>query len=324
LALVLVFTVVALLIVLIVMVNSPKDAGNTTKKVFKVEQNSGLDEIAANLKNNGFISDTNLFVLYAKFGPSKGSLKPGVYLISPSMSLASIADTIGSGKIATKKVTFQEGLTIDGMARKWAREDLGAAQGFVDASKLPNTYNQGFLQYRSNKSSLEGYLFPATYDIVVSTTPADQINTMLNTFGSQVLPKLDASYQNSTKLNDLVTLASIVEKEANTTADRKLVASVFYNRLAKGMRLESDVTVNYATGNNETSAQDIAINSPYNTYKVSGLPIGPICNPGLDAILATANPTPSNYYYFIADRSGTVHFTETYQQHLQNIEKYLN
>lgn len=314
----------AFLITIVILVNSPKDAGNTTKTVFKVEQNSSLDVIATNLKDRGLINDTNLFVFYAKFGPSKGSLKPGVYLISPSMSLASIADTFGSGRIATKKVTFQEGLTIDGMARKWAREGLGAAQDFVDASKQQNQYNQAFLQYRSNKASLEGYLFPDTYNVVISTSSSDQINTMLNSFEDQVLPRLDSSYKNSTKLNDLIILASIVEKEANTTTDRKLVAGVFYNRLAKGMKLESDVTVNYATGKSETSAQDTTIASPYNTYKVIGLPIGPICNPGLDAILATANPTATNYYYFIADRSGIVHFAETYQQHLQNIEKYLN
>ncbi len=304
-------------------INSSLDPKNTTKQVFKVQSNTGIEKIGQDLKSAGLINNTGLFALYAKLGPSRGSLKPGVYLISPSMSLAAITDLIGSGKIATEKVTFQEGLTIDGVARKWAREGLGTAQGFIDASKL-TSYDQTFLQYRKNKQSLEGYLFPSTYEIVVSTSAQEQINTMLNTFASQVLPKLDPTVANSPKLNDLITLASIVEKEANTTSDRKMVASVFYNRLAIGMKLESDVTVNYATGKTETLAADVKINSPYNTYLVAGLPLGPICNPSLDAILATANPSTSEYYYFIADRSGNVHFAKTYQEHQQNIEKYLN
>lgn len=305
-------------------INSAKNPNDTAQKIFKVESGMGLDGIATNLQNQGLIGDKNLFILYARLGPPKGSLKPGVYLLSPSMSLAKIADTIGSGKIATEKVTFQEGLTVDGMARKWAKEGLGTAQSFADAAGLPGAYNQAFLQYRNNKSTLEGYLFPATYEIVLSTTPQEQINTMLNSFASQVLPKLDPAIANSSKLNDLVTLASIVEKEANTTADRKLVASVFYNRLSKGMKLESDVTINYITGKTATEALDLRIASPYNSYINFGLPPSPICNPSLDAILATANPAPSDYYYFIADKSGVVHFTKTYQEHLQNIEKYLN
>jgi UPF0755 protein len=314
----------AIIAYLVIRINLPYDPSNTEKSVFKVEANSGIDQIATNLQQKGFISDKNLFIIYAKFGPSRGNLKPGVYMFSPSMSIASIADTLGIGKIATKKVTFQEGLTINEIARKWAREGFGDAQAFVDATKLQGAYKQSFLQYRSNQASLEGYLFPATYDIVVATSPEQQISAMLNSFASQVLPKLDPSVANSKKLNEIVTLASIVEKEANTTEDRKLVAGVFYNRLAKGMRLESDVTVNYATGKSETSPQDTRVDSPYNTYIVAGLPLGPICNPSLDAILATANPTPSDYYYFIADKKGIVRYAKTYQEHLQNIEKYLN
>lgn len=314
----------AIIAYLVIRINLPYDPSNTEKSVFKVEANSGIDQIATNLQQKGFISDKNLFIIYAKFGPSRGNLKPGVYMFSPSMSIASIADTLGIGKIATKKVTFQEGLTINEIARKWAREGLGDAQAFVDATKLQGTYKQSFLQYRSNQASLEGYLFPATYDIVVATSPEQQISAMLNSFASQVLPKLDSSYQNSAKLSDLITMASIVEKEGKTSADRRLIAGVFNNRLAKGMKLESDVTINYITAKTATQAADLKIDSPYNSYLYKGLPPTPICNPGLDAILATANPTASNYYYFIADRSGTVHFAETYQQHLQNIEKYLN
>ncbi|MEI6581663.1 MAG: endolytic transglycosylase MltG [bacterium] len=307
----------------LVAVNSAKDPNNKTQVVFVVEQGSGIDKIASDLSKNGLISDKNLFILYAKLGPSRGKLKPGVYLFSPSMSLSKIADTIGKAEIANKKVVFQEGLTIAEMGQKWARAGFGTAQDFISASAPPNRFSQAFLSYRSNPNSLEGYLYPATYNVVVNTSAADQISAMLDSFGSVVIPKLPPEYQNSSKLNNLITLASIVEKEANTTEDRKLVASVFYNRLKLGMKLESDVTVNYATGKSETSASDIGVDSPYNTYKIVGLPLGPICNPGLDAILATLNPAQTDYLFFIADKNGVIRLARTLQEHEANIKKYL-
>ncbi len=308
----------------LVAVNSAKDPNSKAQIVFVVEQGSSIDKIASDLSQDGLISDKNLFVLYAKLGPSRGNLKPGVYLFSPSMSLSKIADTIGKAEIANKKVVFQEGLTIAEMGQKWARAGFGTAQDFISASAPPNRFSQPFLSYRSNPNSLEGYLYPATYNVVVNTSSTDQINSMLNSFESSVLPKLPPEYQNSTKLNDLITLASIVEKEANTTEDRKLVASVFYNRLKLGMKLESDVTVNYATGKSQTLPSDLSIDSPYNTYKVAGLPLGPICNPGLDAILATLNPAQTDYLFFIADKNGVVRLARTLQEHEANIRKYLD
>ena len=309
---------------LVIGISTPKNSRDDANVVCKVEQGSSIDSIAARLTSEGLITNKSLFAIYAKFGPSRGNLRPGSYLLSPSMSLARIADLLGSGAISTEKVTFQEGLTIEEMARKWAKSGLGDAQAFIKASKPPNSYTQGFLAYRSNKDSLEGYLFPATYDILLSSTPQEQISSMLDSFAAQVIPKLSPDIANSTKLNDLITLASIVEKEANTLEDRKLVASVFYNRLKIGMKLESDVTVNYATGKTQTLPADLKIDSPYNTYRVSGLPLGPICNPGLESIMATANPAVSEYLFFLADENGKGVFAKTYEEHQQNIERYLN
>jgi UPF0755 protein len=316
-------TVLVVLVWILVAVNLPKDSSNTKNVVFTVRKNASIDSIASSLVQAGLISDKNLFILYAKFGPARGNLQPGVYLISPAMSLGKIADIIGEGKVATRKVTFQEGLNINEVAVKWARAGLGDAQSFVSATKSTNMYSQPFLQYRSNKDSLEGYLFPATYDILITTTPQEQINIMLDTFAAQVLPKLPPEMVNSPKLNEIITLASIVEKEAHTTEDRKLVAGVFYNRLRLGMKLESDVTINYITGRTATQAADLKIDSPYNSYLYKGLPPTPICNPGLDAILATIDPTPSDYIFFIADNTGKLHFAKTLAEHEKNIDKYL-
>lgn len=306
---------------LVITINTAKNPADTKETLVTISPNSSLEQIGKSLQEQGLITNATVFSVYAKFGPSHGKLTPGIYLISPSMSLAVIADTMGNGKTATRKVTFQEGLTITEMANKWAKAGLGSANDFIAASKL--TYNQPFLKNKPSTTGLEGYLFPATYDILVTSSAQDQINTMLNAFQDQVLPQLSPDIANTPKLNDVVTLASIVEKEANTTADRKLVAGVFYNRLKAGMKLESDVTVNYATGKSNTSPSDLSINSPYNTYKVAGIPVGPICNPGLDAILAVANPTQSDYLFFIADKQGNVHFAKTLSEHEENIKKYL-
>lgn len=310
-------------ITLVLVLNTPKNSSDNKDRVFKISPNSGIESIADGLLEQGLIADRNLFILYAKFGPTRGNLQPGVYLLSPAMSLAKITDTIGSGQVATRKVVFQEGITINEMAGKWARAGLGDAQSFVNATKPPNTYNQEFLRFTGSNGSLEGYLFPATYDILVTTTPQEQINIMLNTFAAQVLPKLPSETANSSKLGDLIKLASIVEKEARTEEDRKLVAGVFYNRLARGMKLESDVTINYVTGKTATQAADLKIDSPYNSYLYKGLPPTPICNPGLEAILATAYPTANDYIFFIADNTGKLHFAKTLAEHEQNIQKYL-
>lgn len=305
------------------MLGLAKNPHDTTERVFKVPANSSIEFIASDLYSGGFIDNKNLFILYAKFGPSRGNLQPGVYLLSPSMSLTKIISLIGSGQVSTRKVTFQEGLTNSEMASKWARAGLGDAQGFIDATKLPSTYTQHFLQYRTNKGSLEGYLFPATYDILIASSAQEQVGSMLDAFAAQVLPKLPPSVASSSKLGEVVTLASIIEKEAKTPEDRRMVAGVFYNRLALGMKLESDVTINYITGKTRTAAADLKIDNVYNSYLYKGLPPTPICNPGLDAILATVGPTSSDNLFFIADNSGKLHFAKTLAEHEQNIQKYL-
>lgn len=314
-----IFTVTVALIA----VNSAKNPTDTTERAFEVSANSGIEAIASNLQSQGLVADKTLFILYAKFGPSRGNLQPGIYLLSPSMPISRITGLIGSGQVATRRVTFREGLTIAEVAQKWAKTGLGDAQGFINASQLPHTYQHDFLKHRAKQDSLEGYLFPATYDILITTTPQQQINTMLDTFKIQVLPKLPPGVANSSKLHEIITLASIVEKEARTSEDRKLVAGVFYNRLALGMKLESDVTINYVTGKTRTEASDLKIDNLYNSYLYKGLPPTPICSPGLDAILATASPTTNDYLFFIADNTGKLHFAKTYTEHEQNIHKYL-
>ncbi len=277
--------------------------------------------MASDLSSHQLIGSYWLFRLLVELGPTHGYIPAGPYLIQPGSNLYQIADMMVKGKIAIVKLTFPEGLTNDQLADRWASSGLGSKDEFTAATH--QTYDFSFLNDTQPAGNLEGYLFPSTYQVAIGAAPATLVQKMLNAFQTQVWPLLQGSRPQNLTPNQVLTLASMVEKEANTTSDRKLVAGVFYNRLRAGMKLESDVTVNYATGKNTTSASDILVDSPYNTYKIDGLPPAPIDNPGLDSIQAALQPTPSDYFYFIADGQGVVHFAKTIGEHNANIKKYL-
>ena len=162
--------------------------------------------------------------------------------------------------------------------------------------------------------SLEGFLFPATYPVDPKKPVSDLVNYQLRTYQQQTAT-VNYSYAKKKNLTkyDVLILASIIEREASTPKDRRLIAGVFYNRLHLGMRLDSDVTVHYALGSwsNDLTKADLNLNSPYNTRRFHGLPPTPICNPGLDSIKAAARPTPSKYLYFVASPSGKVYYATT-------------
>jgi UPF0755 protein len=231
---------------------------------------------------------------------------------------------ISRGIVVNKAFLVKEGETLKQLEvsanEQWLRGgDLPAA--------LAEPYSNQFLSGRPAGASLEGYLFPDTYQIAPSTTPQQLVQAMLDNFGRKVSPELVGGFQKQgLTLHQGLTLASIVESEVAHEADRPLVAQVFLKRLRQGMKLESDVTANYgATQLGITSFSDIkSINSPYNTYLHTGLPPGPICNPGLSAMSAVANPAATDYLYFVADKAGNTYFAKTYTEHQANVAKYLN
>jgi UPF0755 protein len=183
-----------------------------------------------------------------------------------------------------------------------------------------------FLKVRTSGTSLEGYLFPDTYRVFRGATAASVVEKLLDNFGrhltSEVMEAVSASGH---EFSNVIIMASVLEEEIKTPADRRLVADVFWRRLGQGMRLQADSTVNYALGTARPSvtASDLESKSPYNTYRIIGLPPGPICNPGLDAIMAAARPTPNDNWYFLTEAAGAVHYAKTYEQHLANKAKYL-
>lgn len=290
-------------------------------EVITIEPNSSLDSIGDQLAQKQLITNKLVFVLYAKFGSAKGQLKPGPYLVKPTSNIKQIVDSMAAGKIAVNKITFPEGITVEDMAKRYQAAGYGTKEQYIQATKdIAPEFDFIPTQALANP---EGFLFPATYTFTVNS-PADVlVRKQYQAFKDNVSPLLQGNLPNGLNQYEVLTLASIVEKEALTDTDRKLVAGVFLNRLAVGMKLESDVTVNYATGKTQTLPSDLSINSPHNTYIVKGLPASPINNPSTDAIEATLSPTESEYLFFLAGNDGKVYYAKTLQEHNENIKNHL-
>ncbi|MBI2798656.1 endolytic transglycosylase MltG [Candidatus Saccharibacteria bacterium] len=300
-----------------------ESAGQRTgKTLVTVNEGDSSSKIASNLFQQKLIANPWLLEIMLNLGPARGRIKPGPYLIQPGTNMYQLATMLSRGQIAIIKLTFPEGLTIEELANRWQAAGLGSRQDFVSATR--QAYNFNFLSGTVPAGNLEGYLFPATYKVIYGTPAAGLVQQMLQAFSDQAWSVLQGSRPQNLSPNQILTLASIIEKEANTSQDRKMVAGVFYNRLKVGMKLQSDVTVNYATGKKTTSPGDLRVNSPYNTYLAPGLPPAPINNPSLDAIEAAMNPAQSDYLFFLADQQGNIRFATTNAQHQANIEKYLN
>jgi UPF0755 protein len=192
------------------------------------------------------------------------------------------------------------------------------------ADELQKDYK--FLTNLPNKANLEGFLFPDTYRFYYDADADDIVRKMLDNFEQKLSPDLASSIEKSGhSLFEIVTMASILEREVKSDADRRQVADIFWRRLKIGMRLQADSTVNYLIDGNSPalSYKDMQLNSTYNTYKYYGLPPGPICNPGLSAITAAINPEPNQYLYFLTDDQSNVHFARTLDEHNKNKAQYL-
>jgi len=316
--LILVFTVVAFNI----FIHTPKQK-TAAAHTFTVVNGQGLRAISANLKKENFISSDLMFMVYMKLSGLSGTIQAGDYSISASMEPLEIADILTKGKVASKTVTIPEGWTVAEIGAYLEKQGVVTKKDFVTAAS--GSYNYDFLAGKPSDVSLEGFLFPDTYQVSVRATATSIVKMMLDNFGKRVTSDMRAAAEKSgLGLYGTVTLASVVEKEANKPADRKLVAGIFISRLNEGMRLQSDVTVAYALGEDkkDLTADDLKLDSPYNTYVVDGLPKGPICNPGLESINAVIYPEITAFRYFIAAKD-QMYYANTIEEHNANVAKYL-
>jgi UPF0755 protein len=290
---------------------SPINSNNKNSISFTVEKGTGLKEVSGNLEKAGLIKNRIIFFLYARLGKYEGKIQAGNFVLSPSMDDKQIAETLTHG-ITDIWVTVPEG-------------KRGTEIAQILKEKIPSYDQSWALTLTQN----EGYLFPDTYLIPQNATIDDVITMMKNTF-EEKYNSIDTSKTKLTK-NEIVTLASLVEREAKFPEDRPMVASVLLNRLEIGMKLDIDATIQYALGfsqeeNNwwkkNLTFEDLKIASPYNTYRNAELPPTPIANPGIEALTAVVNPSNTDFMYYISDSTGHLHFAKTLEEQSANIEKF--
>ncbi len=304
------------------MANSPVDP--KAKPVsYQLEPGTSVGDIANQLQNRKIIKSASAFKIVVTVKGLRSQLKAGSYELSPSQSTSAIASQLADGRIATNKLVVPEGADIAKIRELAGNKGVSVAE-FNKA--LQASYANKYLAARpAGHTSLEGYLFPDSYEIAKSPQAQPVVQLMLDTF-SQRLEKanlVELFAAQGLSVHEGLTLASIVEKEVSRPADRPMVAGVFYNRLKIGQRLETDPTIEYAaklTG----KPFSLSLDSPYNTYRNYGLPPGPICSPGVSAMEAVSHPQKHDYFYFLSDKQGKTHFSKTLDEHTANIKRYLS
>lgn len=285
---------------------------------FTIKPGEGFSSINYRLSKDKFISSARLFHYYTKY--YKNSLhkfKAGTYEITDGQHMGDILETLTNGVPLLTKVTFPEGKNMFEMGKILAAKDITSYTDFVRECRNPD--NISLLGI--DAPSVEGYLFPETYKFAPKTPAGEVVRAMIRVF-NQKIANLDFS---KTFLNkfQVITLASIVEKETGAKWERPLIAGVYLNRLKKKMRLQADPTTIYGIWekfNGNLRKKHLLEKTAYNTYKMSGLPLGPIANPSLAAIKAVLNPEDHNYIYFVSKNDGTHVFTPTYKEHLKAVE----
>ena len=270
-------------------------------------------EIAALLVEEGVIAEAKPFVWYCRVNGLDGKLQAGEYVLSSEDGIPVVAATLAAGRVHVAKFTVPEGYD----KKKTAR--VVEAAGICSAEEFLKTCRRGDPRGRVSSDDLEGYLFGDTYKVSADAGADDAVTMMVDRFFEVLGPEGLARAEGSGRsLQDMVTLASIVEREALLDEERPLVASVFSNRLARGMRLESCATVIYALGGDvdRLTIQDLKVDSPYNTYVHAGLPPGPICSPGRASLMAALDPAETDYLFFVSNGDGSHTFSKTLRGHL--------
>lgn len=315
-----VFVVGCLLLVVsclwLYLASQPACSTNCQNKIFVIKKGESLGKIAQNLEDEGLVRSSLVFQFHAvKLGITR-KVQAGDYRLNPKMSPEEIAQELTHGTL-DRWITLIEG---------WRREQIAGevAEGLEGEQ---SQFSQE--EFLALTRELEGSLFPDTYLIPKEADAQKVVELLIANFNRKTK---DLGLDQKT-----LTLASIVEREAKHAEDRPLVAGVLFNRLNGGMPLQADATVQYAKANGECrmengecnwwakslTREDLQINSPYNTYKYTGLPPGPICNPGLASIKAALEPQETDYWYYLSDREGNIHYAKTHEEHEENIEKYL-
>lgn len=311
--------------------SKPMTIDNVQEISVEIPQGSTTPKIASILKEKGLIRNELIFRLTAKFLGMDGSLKAGKYVLDNGMTPEEILERLKAGGILKETVTFTipEGFELDEIATRLSSRGLGDRDVFLELASDPNRFSESFPVFKDIPKglNLEGYLYPDTYEVYTDSSEEEIIMKMLSRFQELYTEDLaiKAKELNMT-LNEVITLASIIEREGKLDDERPIISAVFHNRININKPLESCATIQYALGERKErlTFKDLEIKSDYNTYANNGLPPGPIASPGIKSIEAAVNPSDVDYKYFVSNGDGSHTFSITYDEHLKAIERIRN
>lgn len=299
---------------------------NVEEEIFVIEEGEGLEQVSNNFRKEGIISNKWVFFYYVWFKGKAGSLQAGKYSLSPSMTILEIAEKIIRGEVIQDwiKITVPEGWTNKQVEGRFLELGIINPEGYNFYRISTESYP--FLADRPVGVSLQGYLFPDTYYFYKDSTTEDVVKKMLDNFREKLTDDLIGDIEKQKKsIFEILTMASILEKEVRSDEDRAIVSGIFWRRIEDNYPLESCATIAYILGVDKWrySYEDTRVESPYNTYINTGLPPTPINNPGLSAIKAAIYPTETDYYFFLTDpETGDTIFSKTFEEHNTNKRKY--
>lgn len=306
------------------------DTSEAASFVFEIRPNQSLRSVSRALVSAELARSAIILEAYGRSRELQTRLQAGRYLVAPTMAPAEILAKIASGDAVFDEIviTVPEGWSLNDIELHLEEMGLFSKERFAQAAVMQDGYRDfELVSALEDDTILDGYLFPDTYRIFEDSTPESIVRRMLQNFERRLTPEIREQVEASEMtLHEVLTLASIVQKEATDAGEMRDVAGVFSNRLRDRIRLESDATVNYVLGTSkrQPTFADTEVQHPYNTYENYGLPPGPIGNPGIDAILATLNPARHEYFFFLHPLGQPIVLSRTFQEHLDNKARYLD
>ena len=289
-------------------------------QIFIVHKGATLRDVICDLEKKGIIANKTPLLLWNKLTGHGTKIKAGEYRLNSGMAPLGVLQILRKGSIITHPVTIPEGFTIKQIAEELDKKGLADRAKFSALAEDPDVVKS----YGISGPSLEGYLYPDTYRFGRGRPAISIIDVMVKRFFEVTSPLEERVGESGMTLQQVITLASLIEKETGQRGERPVIASVFLNRLKRGMRLESDPTVIYGIRdfNGNLTRKDLSQSTPYNTYVIRGLPLGPIANPGEKAIKAVLYPADTDYLYFVSKNNGSHYFSKTLQEHNRAVKIY--
>ncbi len=293
------------------------------EKIVEVEPGTSASQIIERLEQEGVLADAGGARFYLVYFLDDASIRAGEYLFRGPLTTPQVLKMLTRGQVVNHSITLVEGLTLEETADQLAKAGFGRRETFIELMRSPAL----IADFDPQAPDLEGYLFPETYSFSRGVDERTIVQTLVKTFRKQFDEKVKPQIVPGQTPRQLVTLASIVEKEAQVSSERPVIAAVYRNRTNIGMGLGADPTVIYALKrlgrwNGNIRKDDLRVDSPYNTYRYAGLPPGPICSPGLASLAAAADPADVPYLYFVSRNDGTHVFARSLSEHNRNVEQW--